>query len=198
MMSGKKIHKTAESNLPTKFGNFKISVYKNSDGLEHVVLKTGDLKETVLTRIHSQCFTSDTLLSMRCDCREQLQKSMELIGKNGSGVVLYLNQEGRGIGLTNKIKAYSLQDEGLDTVEANLSLGLPVDARDYQVVAAILEDLEIKSIKLLTNNPDKIEQLQKYGVVVSERVPIEIKSNPTNSFYLKTKKEKMGHQLFDL
>lgn len=189
--------KEASSLLPTKFGKFQISVYKSLfDNLEHVVLSLGDISRNghILTRIHSQCLTGDTLFSLKCDCGEQLQKSMQKIQKAGRGVILYLNQEGRGIGLINKIRAYKLQEKGLDTVEANEQLGFPKDARNYEVAAAILQDLGVKNINLLTNNPAKIEELAKEGIQVSY-LPLETKPNYVNKTYLKTKKQKLGHRL---
>lgn len=188
--------KSATATLPTKYGLFKIIIYKSlNDGLEHAVLTKGVLKEPVLTRIHSQCLTGDTLSSLRCDCGGQLRKSMDLINKQGSGIILYLNQEGRGIGLTNKIKAYALQDKGYDTVQANEALGLPSDARSYKVAADILKDLGIETINLLTNNPDKKHQLAKYGIKTSKSMALEIKPNKVDIKYLKVKKRKMRHEL---
>jgi 3,4-dihydroxy 2-butanone 4-phosphate synthase/GTP cyclohydrolase II len=190
------VSKIATASLPTIFGPFQLSVYRSHlDGREHTVLVKGTLRAPVLTRLHSQCLTGDTLLSLRCDCRQQLHESMKVIRAAGSGVILYLNQEGRGIGLANKIKAYGLQDLGHDTVDANHRLGLPADARDYEVAAHILRDLGVKEIKLLTNNPDKEKQLADFGITISARVPIEFASNPDNAVYLATKKRRMGHQL---
>lgn len=188
--------KVATATLPTTFGTFQISVYKSTiDNREHTVLLMGDSKQPSLTRIHSQCFTGDTLFSLRCDCRQQLHQSMSLISKAGSGVVLYLNQEGRGIGLVNKIKAYSLQDQGHDTVEANHTLGFPADTRNYKVAADILKDLGIKKINLLTNNPDKEKQLATFGIHIIKCIPIESQPNGVNIKYLITKKRKLGHRL---
>lgn len=190
------VNKTAEANLPTKYGLFKIMVYKSlNDKREHAVLALGNLGRNVLTRIHSQCLTGDTFFSLRCDCGDQLKESMKLISKAKSGVILYLNQEGRGIGLTNKIKAYALQDRGYDTVEANEALGFPKDARSYKIAADILKDLKITDISLLTNNPDKKDQLAKFGINVLKRIPLEIKPNKTNHGYLKVKKQKLSHKL---
>lgn len=188
--------KEASSLLPTQYGTFRISVYKSLlDNREHVVLSMGDIsKEPVMTRIHSQCFTGDTLFSLKCDCGGQLQKSMQIIQKEGRGIILYLNQEGRGIGLVNKIKAYALQEKGFDTVSANEQLGFPKDARDYEVAAAIVHDLGISKIKLLTNNPSKIEELEKQGIRVT-CVPLEVAPNRVNRTYLVTKKKKLGHRL---
>lgn len=187
--------KVAEAKLPTRYGAFKIIVYKCADGLEHTVLIKGEVAEPVLVRIHSQCLTGDTFASFRCDCGEQLHKSMKLINKNGTGLIIYLNQEGRGIGLTNKIRAYALQESGFDTVSANQELGLPVDMRSYKIAAEILGYLGINRINLLTNNPDKQSQLSKYGIKISKRVPLEIKPNKNDLGYLRTKKNKLSHQL---
>jgi 3,4-dihydroxy 2-butanone 4-phosphate synthase/GTP cyclohydrolase II len=148
-----------------------------------------------MVRIHSQCFTGDTLFSLRCDCGEQLEKSMEIISKHGSGILIYLSQEGRGIGLANKIKAYQLQDQGLDTVEANHALGFSSDGRNYQMAANILKDLGVTKIMLITNNPDKIEQLKNNGITIVKRIPLKITANTVNKGYLLTKKQKMGHLL---
>lgn len=190
------IIKTAMANLPTKYGNFQITVYRSViDNKEHVVLVKGKIKNPILLRIHSQCLTGDALLSLRCDCQEQLHKSMKLINENGSGIILYLNQEGRGIGLANKIKAYALQDKGLDTVEANLALHLPIDARDYKIAGEILKSLGISKVDLLTNNPTKIEKLTKFRITVIKQIPLEIPSNGVNEKYLKTKKQKLDHLL---
>jgi 3,4-dihydroxy 2-butanone 4-phosphate synthase/GTP cyclohydrolase II len=194
------IAKTAESILPTDYGEFTIHVYKSiKDNREHVALVKGNVHEkTVPVRIHSQCITGDTFHSQKCDCGGQLNKSLEMICKNGSGVLLYLNQEGRGIGLTNKIKAYALQEKGLDTEEANVALDLPIDARDYTIAAEILKDLGICKIQLLTNNPDKIEQMGTYGIDITERIPLEVEPNKFNKEYLKTKKKKFHHQLTEV
>lgn len=188
--------KVATSILPTTYGTFQISVYKSIiDNREHTVLLKGNIRQPLLTRVHSQCFTGDTLLSLRCDCRQQLHQSLDLVSKAGSGVILYLNQEGRGIGLVNKIKAYSLQDLGHDTVEANNKLGLPTDARNYQVAADILKDLGIEKIRLLTNNPDKEKQLADFGIRITKSIPLESRPNGVNTLYLTTKKRKLGHRL---
>lgn len=190
------IVKSAQAILPTKYGLFKISIYKSlQDNREHAVLTLGQVKNGALTRIHSQCLTGDTFTSLRCDCGEQLKKSMRIINKKGSGIILYLNQEGRGIGLTNKIKAYNLQDKGYDTVEANEALGFPKDSRSYEIAADILKDLGVSKIFLLTNNPDKADQLSKYGILVSKRVSLEIRPNKIDLDYLKVKKNKMNHHL---
>lgn len=189
--------KTASSLLPTIYGTFHLLIYTSLlDGREHSVLMRGKPnKQPILTRIHSQCLTGDTLLSLKCDCREQLHQSMEMMGKKGEGIIIYLNQEGRGIGLTNKIKAYALQKKGLDTVEANHALGLPTDSRDYQIASEILYDLGVTGIILLTNNPQKITGLVKYGIRIVKRIPLEISPNQFNSFYLATKKQKLNHHL---
>ncbi|OGE29200.1 GTP cyclohydrolase II [Candidatus Daviesbacteria bacterium RIFCSPHIGHO2_01_FULL_40_11] len=188
--------KTASSSLPTKYGLFKIIIYKcSNDKREHAVLTLGKLIKPILTRIHSQCLTGDTFSSLRCDCGEQLKKSMKLISKKGAGIILYLNQEGRGIGLTNKIKAYALQDKGYDTIEANEALGFPGDLRSYEIAADILKDLGALNIDLLTNNPDKKDQLSKFGIKIRKRVALEIKPNKVDLNYLKIKKRKMNHSL---
>ncbi len=187
--------KTPQASLPTKYGIFQIAVY-SVEKHEQVVLTIGDVnKHPVLTRIHSECFTGDALGSRRCDCREQLEKSMEIIGKKGNGIIIYLNQEGRGIGLANKIRAYALQDQGLDTVDANISLGFAPDGRDYKIAAEILKDLGVTQINLLTNNPEKINNLTKNGIIIAQHTPLEIPSNKFNSVYLSTKKVRLGHML---
>ncbi len=192
------IEKTAEADLPTKYGHFKIIVYKNIvDDFEHVALVKGKITkdEPVLVRVHSSCLTGDILGSLRCDCGDQLHAAMEMVEKEGRGVVLYMQQEGRGIGLTNKIKAYNLQDKGYDTVEANIKLGFKPDLRNYGIGAQILVDLGIKKMKLMTNNPKKIVGLEGYGLEIVDRVPIEADPNDVNKCYLETKKVKMGHIL---
>ncbi len=184
--------------LPTKFGTFKIVGYRNRvDYSYHLALVKGEVtgKTKVLTRVHSSCITGDILGSLKCDCGDQLAEALKKIEENGSGILLYLFQEGRGMNILNKIDAYHLQDQGYDTVEANLELGFPDEMREYDVVYDILEDLGVKSINLMTNNPDKINKLSKVGVVVEERVPIILKCNSHNEKYLKTKKEKMNHLL---
>lgn len=191
----KSVYKLASSVLPTSYGNFKIIVYRGvEDKAEHVVLVKGTKLKEALVRIHSRCMTGDVFSSLKCDCHDQLARALSEIGKRG-GVLIYLNQEGRGIGLVNKIKAYFLQDQGLDTIEANESLGFAADTRDYQVAAEILRDLKISRISLLTNNPDKVNQLKNFGIKVLMRIPIEITPNRVNKTYLKIKKEKMGHRL---
>ncbi len=195
----KLIERIAEAKMPTDFGKFNVIIYKSLvDQKEHLAVWMGDISngEPVLARVHSQCVTGDIFHSRRCDCGAQLHKAMEMIAKEGRGVVLYMSQEGRGIGLANKIKAYHLQDKGLDTVDANLALGFPPDLRDYGIGAQILKDLGIRKIRLMTNNPRKIAGLQGYDLEVVERVPIIVGRNEENEFYLKTKKDKLGH-LFD-
>lgn len=184
--------------LPTDSGTFELVGFDNQlDGKEHIAIVKGDVagKENVLVRIHSECFTGDILGSYRCDCGSQLKKAMRTIEDKGEGIVLYLRQEGRGIGLINKIKAYKLQDSGLDTVDANLALGFGEDERDYAVAAQMLKALGVKSVVLMTNNPAKIEGLENYGMKVVKRAEIEIKPNEVNEKYLRTKFERMGHKL---
>ena len=188
----------AETKLPTKFGDFRIIVFKNEvDHKEHLMIVKGDVrgKSDVLMRIHSECLTGDVFGSHRCDCGEQLENALRSIEEQGEGIVIYMRQEGRGIGLTNKIKAYTLQDQGYDTVEANVKLGFPPDMREYSLAAQMLRELDVKSVKLLTNNPEKKEDLERWGITVSKRVPIVIKANSINAKYLNTKKEKMRHML---
>jgi 3,4-dihydroxy 2-butanone 4-phosphate synthase/GTP cyclohydrolase II len=192
------VTRIAEANLPTKHGIFKINAYESSmDNQCHVALVKGNIegKQDVLVRVHSECLTGDALGSLRCDCGEQLDNALYLIEKEGTGVLLYMHQEGRGIGLANKIKAYALQDKGKDTVEANEILGFPADLRDYDICAQILVDLGLTSIRLLTNNPRKLVGLNGYGLKIKERVPLEIVSNKYNHCYLLTKKLKLGHLL---
>jgi 3,4-dihydroxy 2-butanone 4-phosphate synthase/GTP cyclohydrolase II len=191
------IEQTAEADIPTSFGKWRTRVYRSlTDGKEHVAMILGPLKEeAVLVRVHSECFTGDVLGSLRCDCREQLNAAMRMIERSGGGVILYMRQEGRGIGLANKLKAYQLQDEGYDTVEANEALGFKPDLRDYGIGAQILADLGLKRIRLITNNPRKIVGLEGYGLQVVERVPLAVTPNPLNHKYLITKKEKLGHLL---
>ena len=188
----------AETKLPTKYGDFRIIIFKNEvDHKEHLMIVKGDVrgKSDVLMRIHSECLTGDVFGSHRCDCGEQLENALRSIEEQGEGIVIYMRQEGRGIGLTNKIKAYTLQDQGYDTVEANVKLGFPPDMREYSLAAQMLRELDVKSVKLLTNNPEKKEDLERWGITVSKRVPIVIKANSINAKYLNTKKEKMRHML---
>lgn len=188
----------AETKLPTKYGDFRIIIFKNEvDHKEHLMIVKGDVrgKSDVLMRIHSECLTGDVFGSHRCDCGEQLENALRSIEEQGEGIVIYMRQEGRGIGLTNKIKAYTLQDEGYDTVEANVKLGFPPDMREYSLAAQMLRELDVKSVKLLTNNPEKKEDLERWGITVTKRVPIVIKANSINAKYLNTKKEKMRHML---
>lgn len=194
----KLIHRVAEAKLPTKYGIFKAIAYKSDiDPDEHFALVLGDIDgdEPVLVRVHSECLTGDVFGSMRCDCGEQLALAMESIAKEGKGVLLYMRQEGRGIGFHNKVRAYELQDRGQDTVEANISLGFAPDLRDYGIGAQILADVGLKNIRLLTNNPKKVVGLEGYGLKVTATVPILVEPNPHNIQYLKTKQEKMGHIL---
>jgi 3,4-dihydroxy 2-butanone 4-phosphate synthase/GTP cyclohydrolase II len=185
--------------LPTRYGNFELVAFRQTNSGElHIALVKGtwEKDEPVLVRVHSSCFTGDILHSLRCDCGEQLHRAMGMVQKAGQGVVLYMNQEGRGIGLLNKLKAYKLQEEGKDTVEANLALGFQMDERDYGVGAQILRSLGISKLRLITNNPKKRAGLLGYGLQIVENVPVEVEANPYNEFYLRTKRDKMGHDIF--
>lgn len=192
------VEKGVKVNMPTAYGDFKLIPFRQvSNGLEHVALIKGEWEkdEPVLVRVHSSCMTGDIFGSMRCECGEQLHKSMQMVEKEGKGVIVYMNQEGRGIGLMNKIKAYKLQEEGLDTVEANIHLGFNADERDYGVGAQILQQIGVSKIRLISNNPVKRIGLEAYGLSIIENVPIEIASNEHNAFYMQTKKNRMGHNL---
>ncbi|MDD4013504.1 MAG: bifunctional 3,4-dihydroxy-2-butanone-4-phosphate synthase/GTP cyclohydrolase II [Candidatus Omnitrophica bacterium] len=191
------VKRVAETSLPTNFGEFKLYAYSSLiDDYQHLALVKGDItKGEVMVRVHSQCLTGDVFHSQRCDCGAQLEKAMDTISKKGKGVILYLSQEGRGIGLFNKLKAYELQDKGYDTVEANEKLGFKADLRDYGIGAQILADLGLKKIKIMTNNPRKVVGLKGYGITISGRIPVEIAPGERNKGYLRTKKHRLGHKL---
>jgi GTP cyclohydrolase II len=198
MENSLQIKRAACAQIPTEAGSFQLCVYENNrDDKEHLAILMGDVEggENILVRIHSECFTGDVLGSRRCDCGDQLHVAMELIAGEQRGIILYLRQEGRGIGLAEKLKAYNLQDSGLDTVDANLALGHVADGRDYSIAAAILRDLGVRSVRLITNNPDKINELGRLDIRVTERVAIETTIYPENAGYLLTKAERMNHLL---
>jgi len=194
----KLVHRAAETRLPTRYGEFRAIVYTNDvDEHEHVALVKGEIhsNEDIMVRVHSACLTGDVFGSKRCDCGGQLHNAMRMVDKEGTGIILYMQQEGRGIGLVNKIKAYALQEQGMDTVEANVSLGFRADLRDYGIGAQILRDLGVRKMQLITNNPKKIVGLEGYGLQVTGRLAIEMEADPENINYLKTKKDKLGHML---
>lgn len=197
-MMNLRVERKALARIPTDVGEFQLALYHNNhDDKEHLALLTGDVtaKPDLLVRVHSECFTGDVLGSNRCDCGEQLYRAMQLIAGAGAGMIVYLRQEGRGIGLLDKLRAYNLQDQGMDTVEANLALGHQADERDYTVAAAILRDWNVHGVRLITNNPSKIESLRALGVNVIDRVPSETHIKPDNAHYLRTKVQRMRHLL---
>jgi 3,4-dihydroxy 2-butanone 4-phosphate synthase/GTP cyclohydrolase II len=197
-MNNIKIEHMACARIPTEYGEYQLCLYRNNrDDKDHLALVFGDVKgeNGVLVRVHSECFTGDVLGSRRCDCGEQLQQAMQMIAEAGAGVIVYLRQEGRGIGLLDKLRAYNLQDQGYDTVEANLALGHEADERDYSIAALILQDLGVRSVRLLTNNPEKIACLETLGISVTERIALEGVVNDDNAYYLFTKAQRMNHLL---
>ena len=186
----------AQARIPTPHGTFTMKVFKEEGtGVEHVAMVTGEVSGTALVRVHSECMTGDLFGSLRCDCGPQLNLAMKQIGQEGKGVLVYLRQEGRGIGLANKLKAYALQDQGLDTVEANLQLGFPADLRNFEVAAHMLDQLGVHSVRLMTNNPRKVATLEQHGVKVAERVPVRSEPQAENERYLATKAQKLGHHI---
>lgn len=189
------LKKGAHANLPTRFGRFTVHAFVDGKGKEHLALVRcrHPMHQGMPVRIHSRCLTGDTLTSLRCDCRDQLEKAMRYLERKGCGILIYLDQEGRGIGLANKIKAYALQDKGMDTVEANVHLGFREDQRDYVVAADILKHFGVEDVSLLTNNPDKMSDLERHGIKVSRRIPLVTRKNRYNRRYIETKKEKMNH-----
>ena len=192
------VQKKAEAKLPTHWGDFSVIAYEDEkSGEEHLLLYLGELEENLLLRIHSQCLTGDALYSLKCDCGSQLAKAMEAIASEGKGMIIYMAQEGRGIGLVNKIRAYELQDKGLNTIEANEALGFAADERDYSYCKNILSSVGVSSVRLMTNNPAKIKGLEDVGISVTDRVSAEVELNPHNEDYLKIKAEYMGHILTD-
>ena len=199
LLKTREVRKLTQARLPTRDAEFRIALYQDpaDAAKEHIALIYGEIKdqENVLTRVHSECFTGDVLGSLRCDCGDQLEAAMNLVGDSGGGVVLYLRQEGRGIGLLDKLKAYNLQDRGFDTVDANLELGHQADARDYAVAALMLNDLGVRSVRLITNNPAKIDGLERHGIPVTERVPLTVTPNDHSAGYLQTKVERMNHMI---
>ncbi|MDD5171586.1 MAG: GTP cyclohydrolase II [Candidatus ainarchaeum sp.] len=192
-----KLKKKADAFFPTRFGNFRVFAFVEKGGKEHIALIrcTHGRHGTVPVRVHSRCLTGDTLTSLRCDCRDQLEAALRYLERNKCGILIYLDQEGRGIGLTNKIKAYALQDKGMDTIEANVHLGFGEDLRDYEAAAQILKYFKVNDIALLTNNPKKIKDLERHGIRVAERIPLVTKPNRYNRKYLETKRKKMKHLL---
>jgi len=188
----------AIAELPSRFGRFQVAAFwNNRDAKEHIAILHGNVfgRQQVPTRIHSECLTGDALGSLRCDCRDQLEHALRSIARQDCGLVLYLRQEGRGIGLLNKLRAYALQDRGLDTVEANLALGFRDDEREYSIAAHMLHSLRVRSVRLMTNNPRKVEELERHGIEITDRLPLVIPPNAYNRFYLETKRDKSGHIL---